>query len=55
MAPQPIAPEITAESQSPPKQSAGFRMMPFLLAELGVLLLLVLVPELVTVPLRWLR
>jgi tripartite ATP-independent transporter DctM subunit len=30
-------------------------VMPFLLAELGVLLLLVLVPELVTVPLRWLR
>jgi TRAP-type transport system large permease protein len=30
-------------------------VMPFLLAELAVLLLLVLVPELVTVPLRWLR
>ncbi len=30
-------------------------VMPFLLAELGVLLLLVLVPELVTVPLGWLR
>ena len=30
-------------------------VMPLLLAELGVLLLLVLVPELVTVPLRWLR
>src|SRR5215203_2737804 len=28
MAPQPIAPETTAESQSPPRPSAGLRMTP---------------------------